>query len=131
MLYPKIYTYINNGKIIFIRKIIYKFTDITSHEFCLFLFYKALSPMYHILQQYNRTKLASNVFETCYISIFFFPFLLLEDYKESLIGEYCENIMFEERCELIIEEILHPTFSFLSASATGSKLHKVYTVFVR
>jgi len=60
-----------------------------------------------------------------------FFFLLLEDYKESLIGEYCENIMFEERCELIIEEILHPTFSFLSASATRSKLHKVYTVFVR
>jgi len=45
--------------------------------------------------------------------------------------EYCENIMFEERCELIIEEILHPTFSFLSTSTTGSKLHKVYTVSVR
>jgi len=43
---------------------------------------------------------------------------------------YCD-IMFEERCELIMEEILHPTFSFLSASATGSKLHKVYTVFER
>jgi len=57
---------------------------------------------------------------------FSFFFLLLEDYKESLIGEYCENIMFEERCELIIEEIL-----FLSASTTGSKLHKVYTVSVR
>jgi len=39
--------------------------------------------------------------------------------------------MFEERCELIIEEILHPTFSFLSASTTGSKLHKVYTVSIR
>jgi len=84
--------------------------------------------MNHILQQYNRTKLASNVFEICYISIFFFLFLLLEDYKESLIGEYCENIMFEERCELIIKEILHPTFSSLSASATGSKLHKVYSI---
>jgi len=30
--------------------------------------------MYHILQQYNRTKLASNLFETCYISIFFLSF---------------------------------------------------------
>jgi len=29
--------------------------------------------------------------------------------------------MFEERCELIIEEILHPTFSFLSASITEWK----------
>jgi len=31
-----------------------EFTDIISREFCLFLFYKALSPMHHILQQYNR-----------------------------------------------------------------------------
>jgi len=39
--------------------------------------------------------------------------------------------MFEKRCELIIEKFLHPTFSFLSASITGSKLRKVYTVSVQ
>jgi len=54
MVYPKIYTYINDGETIFIRKSIYKFTGIISREFCLFLFYKALSPMHHVLQQYNR-----------------------------------------------------------------------------
>jgi len=40
----------NNGKRIFIRKRIYKFAGITLREFCLFLLYKTLSSMHHMLQ---------------------------------------------------------------------------------
>jgi len=39
-----------------IQRRIYKFAGITSREICLFLFYKALSPMHHMLQQYNRLR---------------------------------------------------------------------------
>jgi len=63
---------------------------------------------------------------------FSFFFLLLEIYKESFLSKSIVRIScLKERYELIIEEILHPTFSFLSASITGSKLHEVCTVSVR